>query len=204
MGKALLSPSGCGVESHDEDCLCDVIISEPVSTLVGLQDNWALMSVANYFDMSLPFTPDEFGFLLEKTDKFLEQYFVKQSLFDLDGFVPYSTEENVLEYWERMKDYFIFLCRAHDGDMLPSEACAFMRLTHDEFITGMTQGSRIKKEKLNMPNLDFMVTEMRKGVTYNYLHKNYGLPRMSFSHRGLVWLVRLHLVQEYLANKEAQ
>lgn len=47
----------CGVAEHDEDCLCDVIITEPVSTLKGLQDNWALMAVAKYFDMSVPLVP---------------------------------------------------------------------------------------------------------------------------------------------------
>lgn len=192
----------CGVAEHDDDCLCDVIITQPVSTLKGLQDNWALMAVAKYFDMSVPFSAEDFGFLLEKTDQFLEAYFVKKGAMDLGGFVPYSTEENLLNYYERMREYFVFLAEAHKGDILPSEAAEYMGLSHEEFVIGMTQNSTIDPARMNVPNLDFMVTEMRKGVTYNYLHKNHGLPRMSHSHSGLVWLVRQHLVRNYLTHKE--
>lgn len=190
----------CGVLEHDEDCLCDVIISEPVSIDVGLRDNWALLAVAKYFDMSLPFSPDDFGFLLEKTDKFLEAYFVERKEMTLDGFVPYNMEEGFPNYCERAKEYFIFLATAKKGDILPSQIAEHMQLSHQDFIEVMTHASP-KNEKMTVETLDFMVTEMRKGVSHNYLYRHHGVPRMSATPTGLVRICKKFLVVNYLAQR---
>ena len=191
---------GCGVLEHDEDCLCDVIITDPVSIDVGLRDNWALHAVAKYFDMSVPFSAEDFGFLLEKTDKFLEAHFAEKRQMTLDGFVPYQVDEGLLNYYERVKEYFIFLATAMKGDILPSEIAAHMKLSNEEFIHAMTHGAHQNK-KLSVEILDFMVTEMRNGATHNYLYKNCGVPRLSAQPQGLVRLCKQILVIDYLAQR---
>jgi hypothetical protein len=56
----------CGVEDHDMDCLCDVVVKEPAPVLKDwVRDSWLGREIVKELGLSSPWTPDKILYLLE-------------------------------------------------------------------------------------------------------------------------------------------
>ena len=62
----------CGIAEHDEDCLCDVVVTTPTPINVrSVSELWGGDAICNIFDLSGPVEPDN---LLEFFEKLLYGY----------------------------------------------------------------------------------------------------------------------------------
>lgn len=52
--------SGCGVDMHDDECLCDVVITDPTPIVVtdAVNDMWMGAEVCKVRGYGIPWTPD--------------------------------------------------------------------------------------------------------------------------------------------------
>ncbi len=61
------SPEGCGTIEHDETCLCDVIITQPVPIMKDFHlDFWGIRTAMQVGDYSIPFDAPKFADLMHK------------------------------------------------------------------------------------------------------------------------------------------
>ena len=89
---------GCGVATHDADCLCDVIIRQPLPPLEeclkdGVQDMWMGREVCDMRGYSAPWTEESILNYFEDLEKFYDAFHYQQpsggvvaSLGDMDKF----------------------------------------------------------------------------------------------------------------------
>jgi hypothetical protein len=89
---------GCGVATHDEACLCDVIIRQPLPPLEeclkdGVQDMWFGREVCDMRGYSAPWTEESILNYFEDLEKFYDAFHYQQpsggivnSLNDMDSF----------------------------------------------------------------------------------------------------------------------
>jgi hypothetical protein len=55
---------GCGVSQHSDDCLCDVVITEPVRVRYSPTDIVGSMYAARQLGVGWPWTPEDFGWVM--------------------------------------------------------------------------------------------------------------------------------------------
>ena len=163
----------CGTMEHTDDCLCDVIVTEPTPINYGLSDHWVLSMVAKHFDMSIPFSNADLTFLLEKSHQFLEVYLPIKDRINLPSFPHRDGMEIPAKYWKRMRAHIVDVVEQCEGRILPSEVCEQMDLTHEEFVNGLS--SHHPNPNMTVELMDTLVTRMRQGSSYRSLYKQYGL-----------------------------
>lgn len=55
----------CGVAEHDEDCLCDVVVTEPVQIMDNwIRDSWMASKIVQYAGLSAPYSNEDILTLL--------------------------------------------------------------------------------------------------------------------------------------------
>lgn len=183
----------CGTMEHTDDCLCDVIITEPTTVNYGLADHWLLHMVAKHFDMSIPFSNADLAFLLQKSEEYLEVYMPQRDKLNLPSFPHRDNCEFPARYWQRMKEHFANVVELCQGRILPSEVCEQMKLTEREFLDGMS--GHKANSNMTLSVLDKMVYEMRQGRPYAPFAREHGLHT---STQGVTALIKSTMVLPYM------
>ena len=176
----------CGVDGHDDTCLCDVQVGASAPTVTSLVDNWLLSMVANYFDLSLPWTPTKLAFLLEKSSVFLEEYYRVQgqaSAMEVANVPPRINEgregarETFPQYVKRTKEAIAEVARRLGDECLPSQVAELCQIDHTTMVELLSM-------KRNDPSLippdcyDTVVLELRAGLLSNRaIAQRHGLNR---------------------------
>ena len=170
VGKNQGSVIDCGVDGHDLDCVCDVIITEPTPIRFGVDDHWLLKMVAQYFDLNFVQSPESFGFLLEKCEEFLIVYSDKRKV------DPPSV------YYRMIRKKSEAIVAERKGELLPSDLPEILGLDKDKFLECMTYG---KPNGMTVERMDKIVNMRRSGMSHykmctimniNNKNKRMGLP----------------------------
>jgi hypothetical protein len=192
---------GCGVADHDDTCLCDVNIPPRSGAMVPMSDNWVLQLVADHFDLSWPWTPDKFGFLLEKADMFINEYHEKGrhltaatshiSVRIMEG--ERGVRESFPEYVKRAKQTIAETALALGDKCLPSQVAAACSIGHDEFVKLLTM-NRVDPALVPPDLYDNIVTQLRDGKPFKRVCLDHGVDPNTRSGTA-AWLRRTFIQQ---------
>lgn len=155
-----MSESTCGVAEHPEHCLCDVHITEPVDVNCSLSDNWVLAMVADYFDLSLPFDNDKFGFLLQNASTYLDAYYkqvivVGTQIGDiLDGLIP-------SKQWALIRQTY-----AQHAQPTVAETLDVLGISYDKLLEGLSNNRRTV-EDFPIETMEEFARDLRDGTLGN-------------------------------------
>lgn len=103
--RTVVSTDGCGVAEHDDDCLCDVVITEitPINVR-SVSDLWGGDAICKIFDMAGPWEPEN---LLDFFEKLLYGYDTHRgSVTSIRNIRPKIVErgnESLPQYWRRIR-----------------------------------------------------------------------------------------------------
>lgn len=192
---------GCGVADHDTDCLCDVHVTSPTPIGVRLVDNWVLRMVADYFDMSWPWTPAKLAFLLEKSAVFIDEYRKDNSEQArqvahiaprvMEG--PRGTRESFPEYAKRAKETMAEVAAVLGDKCLPSQVRELCQMKHDDMVAILSM-NRADPTVLTPEVYDGFVNDLRGGETFTVACNKYGFPRDNRAGTG-AWLKQTFVTQ---------
>lgn len=96
---------GCGVTGHDDDCLCDVVITEitPVN-VKSITEIWGGSAICNIFDLAGPWEPEN---LLTFFEKLLYGYDMNagsaSSIRNVRPKIVERGNESLPQYWRRIR-----------------------------------------------------------------------------------------------------
>lgn len=196
--------NGCGVVDHDEDCLCDIRMPDtPTPVGVGLGGNWVLQMVADYFDLSYPWTPDKIVFLLERAGAYIEAHAVKfpKAVAHLSGDVERGNEESFPSYAKRVKVNMEHIAKELGPTVLPSQVRDHLGLTHAQFVAVVTMNRT--DPNLVTPDLyDRVTLALREGEPFKRVCRLNGLPDNFNSGIG-AW-IRRTFVEQFANSREEQ
>jgi hypothetical protein len=188
---------GCGVAGHKDSCLCDVVIDKVQEVNASLVDNWVLAMVADYFDLSWPWTPDKFGFLLEKASVFLEEY-SKSNIVNLVApthIQPQHGSEPWPNYVGRVKRQIEQIVFELGPQTTPTQVFELCGINHNEMVRLLTM-NRTLGEEVEQYTYDKVVQEIREGKPLKRICRENNLPAPSGSGQGLVnWLKKTFVTQ---------
>lgn len=188
---------GCGVAGHKDSCLCDVVIDREEEVNTGLVDNWVLSMVADYFDLSWPWTPEKFGFLLEKASVFLDEYHASsiRSIESSTHIEPQMSGESFPSYTGRVRKQIAQIVLEVGPSALPSQVFGLCAMGHDEMVRVLTM-NRTQGTEVEEYTYDKVVREIREGKPLKRICRENNLPAPSGSGQGLVnWLKKTFVTQ---------
>ena len=196
--------SGCGVVDHDEDCLCDITLPDtPTPVGVGLGGNWVLKMVADYFDLSYPWTPDKIVFLLERAGAYIEAHAVQfpKQIVGMGVDVERGNGEPFPSYAKRVKAGMEQIACALGPSVLPSHVRDHLGLTHEQFVSIITMNRT--DPALVTPDLyDRVTLALRDGEPFKRVCRLNGLPDNFNSGIG-AW-IRRTFVEQFANLREGQ
>jgi len=159
-----MSETSCGVAGHHELCLCDVHVEKPAEINTSLSGNWLLSMVAEHFDLSYPFDNDKFGFLLQKSSRFLDSYYEEGG-----SCIPYERGELTRNEYKELAERMF---EEHEGETL-TEILQSMGTPYHVFIHAITDGNR-DPHNTPLELLERVIADLKAGVlSYNDIVRKY-------------------------------
>lgn len=195
--------SGCGVVAHDENCLCDVHVTTPTPIGARLVDNWVLKMVADYFNLSYPWTPDKIVFLLERAGAYIEAHAVQfpKQIAGMGVDVERGNGETFPLYAKRVKAGMEQIASAFGPSVLPSHVRDHLGLTHEQFVSIITMNRT--DPALVTPDLyDRVTLALRNGEPFKRVCRLNGLPDNFNS--GIGCWIRRTFVEQFANLREGQ
>lgn len=187
---------GCGVDGHDESCLCDVIITKPLPPLSeclkdGVQDMWMGQELCELRGYCVPWTDSKILDYLQDLEKFYDEYHANPVVFNetpLDGLVPLERDPSMAPpvWWKKVRVAVQESMAATDASI-----CDIVKaygLTAQEFIDAATghQGGEWDWDKLQ--KLD--ETMMSVGPTFNSMCRALDIPKGVLKGLSKYWVQR--------------
>lgn len=165
----------CGIAEHPEDCLCDVIITEPTQVNVrSVSELWGGQGICNIFGLAGPWSPDN---LLTFFEKLLYGYDVYHgSATSIRNVRPKVMEragnETLPSYWKRIR--IVIDDVYHESpDANITEVLDMLGLSVEEFRDSIM--SRRSTPDWDMETLREMQGDARASVGHVKFARKYGL-----------------------------
>lgn len=138
---------GCGVATHDEACLCDVIIRQPLPPLEeclkdGVGDMWFGREVCDLRGYSRPWTDAKMLDYFEDLEKFYDAFHYKKpevdalSLKNIDEFK--DDGQPLFSQWRWIRDTVEYVMGRFDNSLL--EIVDQINITPQQLIDALTTG----------------------------------------------------------------
>lgn len=199
---------GCGVTDHHPDCLCDIRMDIPTPPITTrLVDNWVLQIVADYFDLSWPWTPDKFAFLLEKSSQYIEAHAETIGVIpsNVTHIAPRIMEgergvrESFPSYVKRVKQTFAEVAAQLGDKCLPSQVAQYCGMDHATFVKILSM-NKTDPSKVPTTMYDSIVQSLRSGTSPKQVCNKHGLSYDSKN--GIVMWLRRTFIQQFDTQKQ--
>ena len=164
----------CGIEEHPEECLCDVIIVAPVEIMPEVNDLWMMRETAEYFDYSLPWTPDKLLDLFEKVvelhDKWIDGGYA--DTINRNGSIAGRlNQETHFSYWKRIKEAVVDHYNSTNGSL--ASTIRSLGLSIDEYNKAVSYNRG--RRSYSWEDVDAIVADVQSGMSLYGLCQKWGL-----------------------------
>jgi len=164
----------CGIEDHEDGCLCDVIITAPVTIMPEVSDLWMLQEVAEYFDYSIPWTPDKLLDLFERLlilhDKWIDGGYAK-SVNNNGSITGRLNQETHFQYWKRVKESVVDHYHSTNGTI--ADTIKSLGLTIDDYNTAVSYNRG--RRSYTWDDVNAIVQDVQDGMSLYKLCEKWGL-----------------------------
>lgn len=164
----------CGIVDHEDGCLCDVIITAPVEIMSEVSDLWMLQEVAEYFDYSIPWTPDKLLDLFERLlilhDKWIDGGYAK-SVNNNGSITGRLNQETYFQYWKRVKESVVDHYHSTNGTI--ADTIKSLGLTIDDYNTAVSYNRG--RRSYTWDDVNAIVQDVQDGISLYKLCEKWGL-----------------------------
>lgn len=164
----------CGVDGHEDDCLCDVVITQPVEIMPELNHLWMLKETAEYFDYSVPWTDEKmldlFERLVELHDKWVHGGYA--DAVNKNGSIEGRlNQETHFAYWKRIKEAVVDHYHSTNGTL--ADTIKSLGLTLETYNKAVSYNRG--KRAYSWEDVDAIVTDVQSGMSLYGLCKKWDL-----------------------------
>lgn len=164
----------CGIEEHPEDCLCDVIITTPVEIMPEINDLWMFQETAEYFDYSVPWTPDKLLDLMERIvtlhDKWIDGGYA-ETVNKNGSIAGRLNQETHFSYWKRVKEAVVDHYHSTNGTI--ADTIKSLGLSIDEYNQAVSYNRA--RRSYSWDDVVAIVQDVEDGMSLYGLCKKWGL-----------------------------
>lgn len=152
--------TGCGVETHTADCLCDVRVTTPCPIMGRVSDGWMFQQVAERMNAGIPWDNRTVLDVLSKVVELYDMYRENCVYTEVSDISSRAEGENPFVYYARVKQTVNELASAQTGLPDIEKILEHVGLTVDQFMTAITY-NRYHAGSMNVERLQQMIHDIQ-------------------------------------------